>query len=515
MKFKQLIFIFIAGSLLLFARAGAQNKMNLDFDEADQTINKNIYGHFAEHLGRCIYDGIWVGPDSDIPNVDGYRKDIVEALKKLDIPVLRWPGGCFADMYHWKDGVGPVEERPNIKNYFWGGVIEDNSFGTHEFINLCEVLGADPYISANVGSGTVDEMVDWIEYMTSDEDIAMANWRRENGREEPWDVKFLGIGNESWGCGGDMRPEYYSDLLRRYSLYAGLYGEGQFQRVGCGANGTDYNWTDVVMNRAADHMDALSVHYYTIATGEWDNKSSATDFGKELYFSALKNSLHMDELLTKHSAIMDKYDPQKNVPLLVDEWGIWTDQEPGSKPGFLYQQNSMRDALIAATTFDIFHKHSDRVKMANIAQVVNVLQAMLLTNEDQVIKTPSYHIFNMYKVHQDATYIPVLLESENYSMDDESIPAISGTASRKDGKVNISISNLNPDESQTVEVDIENGDLEEVVTSSLLTAPRVNSVNTFGDPEVVKPITFSDYQINGHTLTVTLPTHSVITLELE
>jgi len=515
MKLKRLIFAISAIGLLTFSQTSAQNKMNLDFAHADQTINKNIYGHFAEHLGRCIYDGIWVGPDSDIPNVNGYRKDIVDALKELNIPVLRWPGGCFADTYHWKDGVGPVEDRPNIKNYFWGGVIEDNSFGTHEFLNLCEILGADPYISANVGSGTVEEMVDWIEYMTSDEDIPMANWRRENGREEPWDVKFLGIGNESWGCGGDMRPEYYSDLLRQYSLYARVYGEGKFQRVGCGANGSDYNWTDVVMDRAARHMDALSVHYYTIATGDWGNKSSATDFGEELYFSALRNAGHMDELISKHSAMMDKHDPHKRVPLLVDEWGIWTDQEPGSTPGFLYQQNSMRDALIAATTFDIFHKHADRVKMANIAQAVNVLQAMILTEDDKMVLTPTYHIFNMYKVHQDATYIPVLLQSEDYKYGEESIPAISGTASKKDGKINISLSNLNPNENKTMEVDVEGGNLSNVINASLLTAPKINSVNTFDNPEVVKPVDFSDYKLKKETLTVTLPPHSVVTLQLQ
>ncbi|WP_044138600.1 alpha-N-arabinofuranosidase [Thermophagus xiamenensis] len=489
--------------------------MTLDFDHATLTINKNIYGHFAEHLGRCIYDGIWVGPDSDIPNINGYRKDILEALKELNIPVLRWPGGCFADTYHWKDGVGPVENRPKIKNYFWGGVIEDNSFGTHEFLNLCEILGADPYVSVNVGSGTVEEMVEWIEYMTSDEDVPMANWRRENGREDPWDVKFLGIGNESWGCGGEMRPEYYSDLLRRYSLYANLYGQRKFKRIGCGANGTDYNWTDVVMSRAARHMDALSVHYYTIATGNWGNKSSATDFGEELYFSALKHSLHMDELISKHSAIMDKYDPQKRIPLMVDEWGIWTDPEPGSTPGFLYQQNSMRDALIAATTFDIFHKHCDRVQMANIAQMVNVLQAMILTKDDQMVLTPTYHIFNMYKVHQNATYIPVMLKCEDYKFGNETIPALSGTASQKDGKINISLSNLNPNESKTIEVDLEGAKVKNVTNAVILTAPQINSVNTFENPDVVKPEHFSDFRLKKEKLSVTLPPHSIVTLEIQ
>lgn len=508
-------FLAILG-LLFISKSEAQNSMKLDFNSAKVTINKNIYGQFAEHLGRCIYDGIWVGSDSEIPNVNGYRKDVLEALQELDIPVLRWPGGCFADTYHWKDGVGPVAERPKIKNVFWGGSIEDNSFGTNEFLNLCEMLGCDAYISANVGSGTVEEMVDWIVYMTSDEDLPMANWRRENGREEPWDVKFLGIGNESWGCGGDMRPEYYSDLLRQYSLYADLYGKDKFQRVGCGANGDDYNWTEVLMDRARRNMDALSVHYYTIATGDWGNKSSATGFDESLYFSGLKQAMRMDELLTKHSAIMDKHDPRKNVPLLVDEWGIWTDVEPGTEPGFLYQQNSMRDALIAAISFNIFHEHAERVEMANIAQTVNVLQAMLLTNDEQIIKTPTYHVFNMYKSHQDATFIPSTIKSEEYKMGDQSFPSVTATASKnKEGKVNISLSNLNPNKPIEMDVDLTDGQLKNVTVASILTAPAFNSINDFNNPETVKPASFSDYSISNGKLKVKLPPHSLVSIEIQ
>lgn len=502
-------------SLLLISKTEAQNTMKLDFESAKVTINKNIYGQFAEHLGRCIYDGIWVGPNSEIPNVNGYRKDVLEALQELNIPVLRWPGGCFADTYHWKDGVGPVEERPNIKNVFWGGSIEDNSFGTNEFLNLCEMLGSDAYISANVGSGTVEEMVDWITYMTSDEDLPMANLRRENGREKPWDVKFIGIGNESWGCGGDMRPEYYSDLLRQYSLYAKHYGGAGLQRVGCGANGADYNWTDVLMENARGNMDALSVHYYTIATGNWGNKSAATGFNEDLYFSGLREAMQMDDLVTKHSAIMDKYDPRKRLPLYVDEWGIWTDVEPGTEPGFLYQQNSMRDALIAAVTFNIFHKHADRVEMANIAQMVNVLQAMLLTNDEQVIKTPTYHVFNMYKGHQGATYIPSTVSSEEYKMGDQSFPSVTATASKnKEGKVNLSFSNLNPHKSIELNVDLSTGEVKKVNVASVLTAPAFNSINDFNSPETVKPVDFSDYSFSNGTLKVKLPPHALVSIEM-
>ena len=513
---KKAILILALLGLFLIPKTDAQNSMKLDFESATVNIHKNIYGQFAEHLGRCIYDGIWVGPESEIPNVNGYRKDVLEALQALDIPVLRWPGGCFADTYHWKEGVGNVDQRTNIKNVFWGGTIENNSFGTHEFLDLCELLGCDAYISANVGSGTVEEMVDWIVYMTSDEDLPMANWRRKNGREKPWDVKFLGIGNESWGCGGDMRPEFYADLLRQYSLYAALYGQGKFQRIGCGANGADYNWTDVLMQRARNNMDALSVHYYTIATGNWGDKSSATGFNEELYFKGLKQAMQMDDIITKHSDIMDKHDSNKRVPLMVDEWGIWTNVEPGTEPGFLFQQNSMRDALIAAITFNIFHEHAERVQMANIAQTVNVLQAMLLTNDEQIIKTPTYHLFNMYKVHQDATFIPSTLSSEEYKMGDQSFPAVSATASRnKEGKVNLSFSNLNPNKAIELDVYISNGKSMKVNTASVLTAPAFNSINEFDNPDIVKPADFSDYKISNGMLKVKLPPHSVVSIEMQ
>jgi alpha-N-arabinofuranosidase len=503
--------------ILMFQGVNAQNKLTIDATSEGQPISKYIYGHFAEHLGRCIYDGIWVGTDSPIPNINGYRKDVFEALKELDIPVLRWPGGCFADTYHWKDGIGPRNERPKIKNVFWGGVVEDNSFGTHEFLDLCEMLGCDAYISANVGSGTVLEMVQWIEYMTSPEDVEMANLRRSNGREKPWNVRFLGIGNESWGCGGNMTPEYYSNLLRQYSGYAWEYGKDRLTRVGCGANGNDYNWTRVLMENAGRSMDALSVHYYTIAGPGWNNKTAATGFGEDLYFSGIRAGLRMDELITRHSNIMNDYDPAKKIGLYVDEWGIWTDVEPGTNPGFLFQQNSMRDALIAATTFDIFNRHSDRVRMANIAQTVNVLQAMILTEGDKMVMTPTYHVFNMYKVHGDAKLMKSSLITEPYKFGDDSVPAISQTVSKDaNGKIHMSLSNVHPGKEIRLTVEMNGAAVKKVNKGEILMAPKYNSVNTFDNPQQVKPGEFKGYKVTGtNTLEVTLPPHSVVTLEME
>jgi len=514
MKKSYIIFLYV---ILFSLSLYAQNTLEIYANAAEHKINKNIYGHFAEHLGRCIYDGIWVGPDSDIPNVDGYRKDVLDALQALDMPVLRWPGGCFADTYHWMDGIGPRQDRPTLKNVFWGGTIEDNSFGTHEFLNLCELLGCDAYISANVGSGTVKEMVDWIVYMTSDEDVPMANLRRENGRDEPWDVKFIGIGNESWGCGGEMTAEHYSDLMKTYSSYARLYGKRGMVRVGSGANSGDYNWTRVLMEKGARHIDALGAHYYTIAGEGWHNKSSATDFGEALYFSGIQRGLHMDELITQHSAIMDQYDLRKRVGLYIDEWGIWTDVEPGTNPGHLHQQNSLRDALIAATTLDIFNQHCDRVRMANIAQTVNVLQAMILTKDDEMLLTPTYHVFNMYKGHQDAMFLPATLKTEDYEFEGQKIPAISSSVSMTgEGSVTLTCSNVNPNNAVELEASFVGKRLKKIKKALVLTAGQVNSINSFKDPENVKPEPFKDAKIvSGEKLQIKLPPKSVVAIELE
>jgi len=509
--------IFLVFALLLIGSATfSQNTLQINADAGEHRINKNIYGHFAEHLGRCIYDGIWVGPDSEIPNVNGYRKDVLEALQALEIPVLRWPGGCFADTYHWMDGIGPKEKRPKIKNVFWGGVIEDNSFGTHEFLDLCELLGADPYISANVGTGSIEEMINWIVYMTSDEDVPMANLRRRNGRDKPWDVKFIGIGNESWGCGGEMTPDHYADLMKTCSSYARLYGPRGLVRVGSGANSGDYNWTRVIMEKGARHIDALGAHYYTIAGESWSKKSSATDFGEALYFSGLKKGLHMDELISQHSAIMDQYDRRKRVGLFIDEWGIWTDVEPGTNPGFLFQQNSLRDALIAATTLDIFNKHCERVRMANIAQTVNVLQAMILTEGDKMLLTPTYHVFNMYKGHKDALLLPGRLKCEDYTLGDERMPSLSSSVSlADDGSITLTMSNLNPHKAISVAVEFAGRTVKNVKEAMVLTAPAVNAINTFDEPGRVQPVPFTSFtRLSNNALRIEMPAKSIISMKI-
>ncbi|MGH2565194.1 MAG: alpha-N-arabinofuranosidase, partial [Ginsengibacter sp.] len=329
-----MIKIFLPLTILSLSNVvSAQTRITLEADSAKQIINKNIYGHFAEHLGHCIYDGFYVGDTNKIiPNTDGVRNDVITALRKMKIPALRWPGGCFADTYHWKDGVGPKDKRPSMVNSWWGGVTEDNSFGTNEFLNMCERLGAEPYISGNVGSGTVQDLSQWLQYVNFDGKSPMSDWRRQNGREKPWHVQYWGIGNEAWGCGGNMTAEYYANIYRQYATFMNNWiKDGKLSRIASGASDADYHWTEVLMRDIPHNLlSGVGLHHYSII--DWKNKSSATGFTEQQYFATLKSALQMDELITKHSAIMDKYDPEKKIALVVDEWGGWYDVEPGTNP---------------------------------------------------------------------------------------------------------------------------------------------------------------------------------------
>jgi alpha-L-arabinofuranosidase len=484
-------------------------------DRPEGTINRNIYGHFAEHLGRLIYEGVWVGEGSPIPNTRGIRNDIVAALRNLNIPVLRWPGGCFADEYHWRDGIGPRDKRPRRINTNWGGVIETNAFGTHEFMDLCEMIGADAYVAGNAGSGTPQEMMEWVEYMTSDSDSALANLRRQNGRQKPWKLAYFAVGNESWGCGGNMRSEYYADEYRRYSTFVKDYSGNRVQKFASGGTEDDYNWTEVLMSQAGRQMQGLSLHFYTLPTGNWERKGSATQFGEEVWHSTLVRTLRMDELIQKHGAIMDKYDPQKRVGLIVDEWGTWYDPEPGVNLGALYQQSSIRDAIVAGINLNIFNHHSDRVHMANIAQMINVLQALILTDKEKTILTPTYHVFEMYKAHQDATLIPIEMTAPEYKWGQASVPSLHASASRdRAGELHLSIVNLDPNRSAQISMRIA-GATAKGITGRLLTAPAINTVNTFDKPDAIKPVQFSGAKIQRDRIMLSLPSKSIVVLAIQ
>ncbi|MCT2534810.1 alpha-N-arabinofuranosidase [Aquibacillus koreensis] len=506
--------------------------IHVNKSEKKEVISRHIYGHFAEHLGRCIYEGIWVGEDSSIPNTRGIRNDVVEALRKLNIPNLRWPGGCFADEYHWKDGIGPRESRPSIVNNNWGKVVENNHFGTHEFLDLCEQLDTEPYICGNVGSGTVQEMQEWVEYITFDGESPMANLRRENGRDQPWKLKYFGVGNENWGCGGKMRVEYYADVYRRYQTFVRSYTDTPIYKIACGPQEADYHWTEVMMREGLgrtepipdevvtdiwEHhrpeMDGLALHFYTRNRANYD---SATEFTEEKWFDYMKRTLVMEELVEKHTAIMDKYDPEKTVDLIVDEWGTWFKVEPGTNPGFLYQQNTLRDALVAGINLNIFNNRCDRVHMANIAQMVNVLQAMILTEGEKMILTPSYHVFEMYKVHQDATLLRVSVSTDTYTYGEDSVPMLNVSASQDEsGKVHISVCNLDPNNAEPLTCNLDGIGSFSKASGRVLTAEAMNAHNTFSDPNRIKPEAFDEIELKDNEVSVTVPSKSVLVFEVQ
>lgn len=464
-------------------------------------INKNIYGHFAEHLGRCIYGGL--------ANADGSpRADVIEALKKLNMPVLRWPGGCFADTYHWRDGVGPKQGRKTIVNTNWGGVTEDNAFGTHEFMALCKALGCDAYISGNVGSGTVQEFSDWVEYCNMGGVSPMADLRRQNGREDPFNVRYWGIGNESWGCGGNMRPEYYADVCRQYTTFLRQYDpKVPLYKIACGAPESDYGWTRTVVERAGRYIDAISLHHYTIPGDNWGQKGSATDFTREEYLITLQRALDMEEMVDNHTRVIRRFAQGKDIGLVVDEWGTWFDVEPGTNPGFLYQQNTMRDALVAAINLNIFNNHCDSVVMANIAQTVNVLQAMILTEGDKMLLTPTYHVFEMYKAHQNARQLESYAETSLLRVGDPAVPDLHVSASQQaDGTVLVTVANLN--DQAAAPVDCLLGGVKAKAVSARVLAGAPAACNTFAAPGTVAPAAL-DVSLTGSGFSATLPPCSV------
>lgn len=493
--------------------AGESATVTVHADRPAPKFDKRIFGQFAEHLGTGIYGGIWVGPNSRIPNIRGYRRDVLDALKAIRVPVIRWPGGCFADEYHWREGIGPRGRRKVKINTNWGGVTEDNAFGTNEFMDYSELVGAEAYVSGNVGSAPVYEMAEWVEFMTSPGGSSLAKERAANGRREPWKLPMFGIGNELWGCGGNMRPEYAADVTRRYATFLKVPEGQKVMKIASGANADDYNWTKVMMRDAGRYFDGIGVHYYTIPY-DWDRKGRATGFDEDQWARTLAKTLKMDEYITRHAREMDQYDREKRVALFVDEWGTWYDQEPGSHPGFLYQQNSLRDALVASLNFDIFAKHTDRLRGANIAQMVNVLQALMLTDGARMVKTPTYHVFDLYKDYADGVVLPVDVRSRWYNKNEWTLKTVSASAVRgTDGAVHMGLTNVDPNRPETVTVRLD-GVSGGAVQGRILTAAAMDAHNTFDAPDTVVPRAFTGAALSNGTLTVTLPPKSVVMLDI-
>ena len=478
-------------------------------NEKKSKINKNIYGHFSEHLGRCIYEGLFVGEDSEIPNVNGMRCDVINALKEIKIPVLRWPGGCFADEYHWMDGIGPKESRKKMVNTHWGGVTEDNSFGTHEFFELCEQLGCDAYINGNVGSGSVREMSEWVEYMTLDGVSKMADLRRQNGRDKPWRVKFFGVGNENWGCGGNMLPEDYATEYRRYETYIRDYDrDAHISRIACGANSDDYNWTEIMLKKAASRIENISLHYYCGPMNREGDKGHATGFDVQDYYDTLHRASYIEEILTRHEYILNRYDPKKRIGLMVDEWGAWYKVEEGTNPGFLYQQNTMRDAMVAALTLNTFNKHSDRVRMANIAQTVNVLQSVALTDGEKMLLTPTYYVFKLFREHQENTLLGSYITNGKADSRGRTDRLYESASMAEDGTIISTVANVSDSEKCEIQCQVADFGVKEV-TAEILTG-AIDDHNTFDEPDKVKTAEFKEFKLTADGFITEIPPCSVV-----
>lgn len=511
----RLLFLFIV--FIACMNLTAQTYISIANDKGVDTINRNIYGHFAEHLGNSVYGGFYVGENNKlIPNKNGIRLNVITALKKLNIPVLRWPGGCFADNYHWKDAIGPKSKRKSIENVSWGNVREDNSFGTNEFLELCEMMGAEPYLAINMGSGTVQEAAEWVQYTNhANGSSYLTDLRRQSGRANPWNVKYWGIGNESWDCGGHMSVDYYVDQYKKYATFMTSYSntEGLF-RIAVGPGTEDYNWTETLMKKIPLGMlDGISVHHYSVIN--WGNKGSATQFSENEYFRTMQQAWRMEKFISRNSEVMDKYDPKKKVALVVDEWGGWYETEPGTNKAFLYQQSTMRDAMIAGLTLNIFNNHADRVRMANLAQCINVLQSVILTNKEKMILTPTYHVMEMYKVHQDAVSLPLQITTSKYIAGNDSIDAVNASASRdKNGSIHISLVNIHATQVQTVKINFEKNKYKNI-SGRILQSAAIQDHNTFEKPETIAPKSFSGARFESDELVVTMPAFSVVVLEIK
>jgi alpha-N-arabinofuranosidase len=522
-------FVIVAGASAASMPKGERSaaRISVDTERSGPTIDPNIYGQFVEHLGRGVYEGIWVGPDSSVPNVRGIRSDVVAALRRVRVPVIRWPGGCFADGYHWADGIGPAAQRPRGLNAAWDKSPETNAFGTHEYMDFLDQIGAKAFVSINVGSGSVREADDWMRYMTAPADSQPGQARAANGHAAPWAVPFIGVGNESWGCGGNMTADTYATAFRHYAAFLRNYSGERAKLIAVGADTDDYDWTDRVMKEAMKWRPnptplayttdrpllwGLSLHFYSFAGNDWRNKGRNIGFGTDQWATALARANLTDELIRRHAAIMDRYDPEKRVAIAVDEWGAWFDSEKDA-PSQLYLESTLRDAVIAGLSLNIFNRHADRVKMANVAQMVNVIQSLILTDGAKMVVTPTYHVFDMFKVHQGATLVPVDVQAPDYVEGAIRLPGLSVSGSKDGtGTLHLTIVNLDPTQQRSVTVALKGGNWRKA-SAQTLTADRIDTRIRFDAPDPFVPKTLRVHLASGE-LSLAVPSKSVTLVEI-
>lgn len=487
-----------------FGWPAASQSVTIHINTEIGTIRPEFHGHFAEHLGSCTYGGLWVGTDSRIPNINGYRKQAVEYLREVGIPVLRWPGGCFADDYHWRDGIGPVAKRPRRVNIHWGNYTEDNSFGTAEFIGLCRLIGAEPYLAGNVGSGTPQELRNWVEYCNFPAGSTLADERAVNGSPEPYRVRYWGVGNENWGCGGNMRSEEYAGLYRQFATYLRNYADTKLFLIACGPNRNDLDWTrrffDTMRGRYGQ-VHGYAMHFYS------NGKTPATQFTVEALQDQLSSFAKLEAGIVEQRTLLDKYDPQRKIGLMIDEWGVWDriTREDEQRYGKLWQQITMRSAVAAALGLNVFHRQAEKLVMCNIAQIVNVLHSLLLTDGDRCIRTTTYHVFNMMKSHRGQKALRV-------EVGDSSPLGLSVSASRQGNELVATF--VNPRHDQAMKVDCALlGSTAGSAEARVLHDADFNACNTFDAPDRIKPQGHA-VSVNGSRLQMELPALSVATVRV-
>ncbi len=502
-------------------------RVTIRADRPGAVIDPNIYGQFVEHLGRGVYEGIWVGPDSPIPNTRGIRNDVVAALRRVRIPLVRWPGGCFAENYHWRDGIGPRAQRPPGVNTAWGDEPESNHFGTHEFMDFVEQIGAQPFISVNVASGSPAEAQAWMQYLTGPASSGPGQERARNGRSEPWKIPLIGIGNETWGCGGNMTAEYYSDVYRQYVSVLKPYG----QLIASDANSDDYAWTDTLLKRSLyrhasampttlayiskqPQISMISVHFYTFSGNDWGKKSPAIGFTEEDWARSMERTFKTEELIARHSEILDRYDPKGEVGIAFSEWGAWwaTDQ---NRPSNLFQANTLRDAVIAAFTLNIFQNHAARVKMANLAQMVNVLQSLIVTDKEKMLLTPTYHVFDLYQDHQGARSLPTEVSTPEYDVSGAKVPSLSVSASRDaKGALTLSVVNVDPHRDAKIQVKVDGLRIRSA-SGRVMTSKAMDAHPEFGKQDPLVPAKLTPVAVSAGTISLVAPAKSVLVLKID
>jgi alpha-N-arabinofuranosidase len=507
----------------LFGNTAASKKAVVHADREIGTVRPDFHSHFAEHLGSCTYGGIWVGKNSPIPNIDGFRKATVEYLKELGVPVLRWPGGCFADDYHWRDGIGPASKRPRRVNIHWGKYTEDNSFGTHEFLAFCRLIGAEPYLAANVGTGTPQEMRDWIEYCNYPKGSALADERAANGSPEPFNVRYWGVGNELWGCGGNYRAEDAAREYRRFATFARAVGGNQVYLVGCGPSGNDARWTRGFMDTLAGGLtpNGYSMHYYE------GGSLPPEQFTPEAMYQQFNTFPRVEQAVTAQRTLLDGYDPNRRIGLFLDEWGVWDRLTDNSK-GRLWQQSTMRSGVAAALGLNVFNRIADKLYMCNIAQIVNVLQSVLLTDGPEgknCVRTTTYYAFMLFKPHRGNTAVEV--ETDAPRLTDfggrggrggrggqpEPPPDMSLSASRQGSKMVLSF--VNPRHDVDMDVDCAlRGATAKSGTAQILHDSDINAYNGFDNPDRIV-IKSHEVAVEVGRVRITLPSMSVATVTLE